>query len=131
MRFPNLAATTPSAQQALGGEKSKENAYDGNWWLKREPDERSAFTDGASDCLFYVAHAKWLSRNVDDLEKQIDQYYESHQNERGALVLTVWQKILANAPPAKPRPSGGEVWTNPHGYFDGTYWSQLYYDATR
>src|SRR5208282_3432017 len=39
--------------------------------------------------------------------------------------------ILATAPPARPRPAGGEVWTNPHGYYDGLYWRQLYYESAQ
>ena len=56
----NLAATTPSDQQAPCREKPRENAYDGNWWLTKEVDERQAFIDGAGDCMTWVAHVKGL-----------------------------------------------------------------------
>lgn len=111
--------------------QAKGELYDGNWWLARDWDEKSAFLDGASDCLFYVAHARWLSRNVDDLEGQIDEYYRSHAGSRDVPVTTVWRIVLTQAPAAKPRPSGGEVWTNRHGFYDGTYWIQLHYESTQ
>jgi hypothetical protein len=90
----------------------------------RDRGVKSGFLSGAGDCLFWVAHAKWLSRNVDDLERQIDHYYKTNPSDRGMPVTTVWKNVLLAAPPAKPRPPGGETWTNRHGYYDGTWWVQ-------
>lgn len=105
-------------------EKKVERVYDGNWWLSSGSDERSGFLDGAGDCLFWVAHPKWLSRSMDGLDQHIDQYYRTHPGDRSVSVSTVWRRVLATAPPNKPRPPGGEVWTNPHGYYDGTWWAE-------
>jgi hypothetical protein len=125
----NLAATGPSAQQARGEEKSKETAYDGNWWLTKEVDERQAFIDGSGDCLIWVAHVKGLGTGY-EMEEKITRFYKTHPAAKRMPVVDVGRKVVKESPPPKPS-RGGEVWTNPHGYLNGTYWSQLYYDATR
>lgn len=125
----NLAARTPSAQQALGAEKSNETAYDGNWWLAKEVDERQAFIDGSDDCMTWVAHVKGLGTGY-QLEEKITRFYKTHPTARTMPVVDVGRKVVQESPPPKPS-QGGEVWTNAHGYFDGTYWTQLYYDTAR
>ncbi len=97
----NLAATTPSAQQAPGGEKSRENAYDGNWWLAREVDERYGFMDGVSDCLAWVAHVKGPHGTGYQYEEKITRYYEIHRTERGVRVLDIWSKVARESPAPK------------------------------
>ena len=98
--------------------------YDGNWWKTADRRERSGFLNGASDCLFSVAKAPWLTRSVDELDQRIDDYYKAHDKKRDMTVDKVWKTIIKEAPPDKPRPEGGEVWTGPHGYYDGSYWRQ-------
>jgi hypothetical protein len=117
--FPPRQTTT----QSLPSRTESARSYDGNWWSTAGSDERSGFLDGSADCLVSVARAPWLSRSLDDLDKRIDQYYKERPNDRPMLVTAVWRKIVALAPPDRPR-SGGEKWTNPHGYYDGVWWHQ-------
>jgi hypothetical protein len=97
--------------------------YDGNWWLAAAHEERLEFLNGAGDCLEWAVHAEW-PHPVDQLEDLIQSYYETHPTARKQAITTVWRKVLSSAPPQKPRSSGGEVWTNPHGFFNGFYWRQ-------
>jgi hypothetical protein len=121
--FLCISAKTTAAQSFKEPEERrvKPEAYDGNWWLAADSSERSGFLDGARDCLVWIAHAK-LPRDVDNLEEQIEQYYDVHPSSRNLPVSTVWQKVAIQGPPATPRPAGGEVYTNPHGYYDGEFW---------
>ena len=101
----------------------KQAAYDGHWWLAASGDERSGFLDGSADCLEWVIHAKWFSRDLPDLEARIDRYYKVNETNRSMLVTAVWQRVLAQAPPTPPK-RGGEVWNNPHGYYNGSWYRQ-------
>ncbi len=118
-----------SAGRSSDSREWKETVYDGNWWLTKEVDERQAFIDGAGDCMTWVAHVKGLGTGS-QLEGKITQFYNTHPEDRRVPVVDVGRKVEEESPPPK-RSQGGEVWTNRHGYLDGTYWSQLYYDDAR
>jgi len=120
-----ISAQTGSAKPSDSADKkeTKEKVYDGDWWARAAPDERSGFLQGAADCLEWAAHAK-LPRAIDHLEEQIDRYYKAHPTDRNIAVTTVWQRVSTQGSPAKPSPPGGEVWTNPHGFFDGQWWRE-------
>lgn len=128
--FASPQAPTALSQQASGNKEPKEKVYDGNWWLTKEVDERYGFMDGVDDCLTWVAHAKGPPGGPYQFEQKITRYYKAHPAERSVSVLEVWRKVARESPPPKPIP-GGETWSNPHGYFDGTYWVQMYYDSAR
>ncbi len=114
---------TPQSSNKTDEQRTKQAAYDGNWWLAAESGERTGFLDGTRDCLVWVADAK-LPRDIDNLEEKIGQYYKTHPNDRSVAVSTIWQKVSTQGPPATPRPAGGEVYTNPHGYYDGEFWRE-------
>jgi len=97
--------------------------HDGRWWLGVGQDERSGFLDGSADCLTWLAHAKWLRFGVQGLDVKISNYYSTHPEDSALTVSDVWQKVLSKSQPVKPI-RGGEVWTNPHGYYDGLWWRQ-------
>jgi hypothetical protein len=122
------AAGSQAAKGGRGGTDrtgvARQTTYDGTWWLRANTDEQSGFLSGAGDCLYWVAHAPWLSRWVDDLRQKITSLYTSRPQDRKTPVKEVWRRVLSEAPPARPRPPGGEVWTNPHGYFNGLWWRQ-------
>jgi hypothetical protein len=120
-----ISAQTGSAKSSDSADKeeTKEKVYDGDWWARAEPNERSGFLQGAADCIVWTAHTK-LPRDIDNLEEKIGQYYKTHPNDRNVAVSTIWQKVSTQGPPATPRPTGGEVYTNPHGFHDGFWWRQ-------
>ena len=120
-----ISAQTGSTKPSDNTDKkeTKEKVYDGDWWAKAEPAERSGFLQGAADCIVWTAHAK-LPRTIDDLEGEIDRYYKAHPNDWNVAVTTVWKRVSVQGPPAKPSLPGGEVYTNPHGIHDGFWWRQ-------
>ena len=118
-----LLPISAAAQSWSKQHSEPDKAYDGRWWLSLDSDEQSGFLNGSADCLTWVAHAKWLSHSVEQLEKKVTEYYETHPESGAMPVIEVWRRLLREIPPSKPL-KGGEVWTNPHGYYDGLYWRQ-------
>jgi hypothetical protein len=125
-----LQIPSPAQHRAPDTIKRAEKVYDGNWWLTKEVDERNAFMWGVEDCLVWVAHMKALPLVGYVTDEKITRYYKAHTADRSLSVLEVWGKVAKESPLPKSLP-GGEVWTNPHGFLDGTYWKQLYYDSAR
>jgi hypothetical protein len=103
--------------------ETRNGVYDGKWWLGAGSDERSGFLDGVADCVKWVAHAKWLTHDVDGLQEGITKYYKTRPQDSAMNVADAWRKVLSVSKPRKSIP-GGEVWTNPHGYFDGQWWRE-------
>jgi hypothetical protein len=97
--------------------------FDGHWWSRAEPEERSGFLNGAGDCLISVAHKTWVSRSIEWAIPKITEYYRANAASSGVPVVEVWRAVLSSVPPETPR-KGGEVFTNPHGYYDGEYWRE-------
>jgi hypothetical protein len=106
------------------------SVYDGNWWLAADSNERGGFLDGALDCLVWTAHTK-PPREIDNLEEKITQYYKSHPADRNGAILSVWERVSSLGPPSAPPPSGGEVYRNPHGYYNGEFWREGSESANR
>jgi hypothetical protein len=79
--------------------------------------------------MTWAAHVKGLGSGY-QLEEKITHFYKTHPAARTVPIVDVGRRVEEESPPARPS-RGGEVWTNPHGYFDGTYWSQRYYDDAR
>ena len=116
----SLSAQAPAEHEQVG---RTEHVYDGRWWTEADLAEQSGFLNGAADCLTWVAHAKWLTATVEALEKKITQYYQMHPAERAEPIAEVWKKLVSTSR-ATPSPAGGEVWKNPHGYYNGLWWRQ-------
>ena len=115
-------AGSPTYQTAEKKE-TKARVYDGVWWLAANHEERSGFLYGAGDCLQWTAHVAWLTHSIQGLDQKITQYYKGRPADRATLVTEVWRKLVSETKPSKPAP-GGEVYTNPHGFLDGTWWVQ-------
>ncbi len=117
--LPVQAKDNSSQQQA----EKRKNAYDGEWWSLADPEERSGFLNGSADCLTWVAHKKWVSHSIEWAVPKITEYYKANAASSGVPVVEAWRAVLSSAPPETPR-KGGEVFTNPHGYYDGEYWRE-------
>lgn len=93
-----------------------------SWWVSAGPGERKGFLNGFLDCKFPTpsASVKGYGLSVPDLAARISAFYSGH---RGSL-LSVRELVEKIDGPAEPTPSlpGAEVYTNPHGYYDGLWW---------
>lgn len=97
-------------------------AFGRRWWFAVSEDRGQGFLNGYADCGA-AAKGPRLPGNdpISDLSSRITAYYEAHPKSREPVVpLAV--KIDRNVRPQRRRP-GDEVWTNPHGYYDGLWWN--------
>lgn len=120
----SLAASCALAVQTTHWQeppKEQPQRYDGKWWSSADTEERSGFLSGAGDYLTYVAHEKWVEGSSAYAIPRVTDYYKTHPADGELPVVDVWRKVLLAFPPPKPL-KGGEVFTNPHGYYDGLYW---------
>jgi len=106
------AQTTTRASQQLGHD----------WWMSAGTGERHGFLNGYLDCKFPKpgASVKGYGLSVRDLSSRIAAFYAAHK-ESNLSVLQLVDKIDGPAPPPPSLP-GAEVYTNPHGYYDGLWW---------
>jgi len=112
------------SSQAADKKQPKAKTYDGNWWLASDSAKRIGFLDGVSDCLLSRVHEKWPTNSHPELDEQrITLYYKSNPVNTKMHIVDVWRETLSKSAPLKPT-LGGEVYTNPHGYYDGEFWRE-------
>lgn len=102
---------------------SSDKPYNGNWWLARNPQERSGFLEGAGDCLTWLARVPGFGAPSGQMADRITKHYETHPSERGSLFTEVWRRLASNTEGAQHH-EDGEVWKNPHWYLNGLWWRQ-------
>jgi len=119
--WPSPAQIAPSlADQQM---PKREAAYDGKWWSAANSEEKAGFLNGTADCLISNAHEKWITRSVAWAVPKITEYYKAHPTCETTPVPEVWHKVISATPRDGPS-KDGEVFTNPHGYYDGQYWRE-------
>ena len=93
-----------------------------DWWISTRTGEQHGFLSGYLDCRFPKpdASAKGYGLSVRDLSSRIDTFY-ARNKETNLSVPQLVDKIDGPAQPP-PSPPGAEVYTNPHGYYDGLWW---------
>ncbi len=99
------------------------NGYDGIWWAAADHYERDGFFWGAADCQRWDAHVPVSYDTSDEAFEAITSYYDAHPGSRALPVVEVWKRVAAQVPIPKPL-KGGEVYNNPHGFFDGSWYKQ-------
>src|SRR5208282_4310577 len=104
------------------GATASHQHYDGKWWSVTDADEHLGFLYGAFDCLTWKAHKKSFSGTLEQLPDKITAFYKSHPESASLSVVEVGRRVAAELPPVKT--TDGEVYTNPHGFLDGTWWAQ-------
>ena len=95
------------------------------WWLKSEPDERSGFLNGLSDCMTWEAHKSGFNSTPEQVADRITRYYRSHRSPSDLDVSEVWQRVAGQLNGQPRKTSGGEDWKNPHWYLNGDWWGQI------
>lgn len=112
------------AQNGAGGSGPK---YDGSWWGSVHADEKQGFVVGHEDCFVWEGrHTRAKGYADKELVKAIDFFFRDPSH-RIYSVPRAMDLIAGSAPwnRAEPKPqskSGGETWTEPHWYLDGTWW---------
>lgn len=98
-------------------------AYDGNWWLTVSSAEQSGFLNGLSDCSsFELRVTPHYARSTDENQQYVTHFYEGNPNQIRTSVFDVYSRAENEPPKATPL-RHGEVWDEPHGYYDGMWWN--------
>ncbi len=102
-----------------------ETSFDGQWWKVTAPQEQVGFIDGYYDCYKYDAKARTTANASDaEFQKAVSNFYEKHQDQLRTSVPTVLRDLVVTFKSPRVRPQGGEVWNEPHGYYDGQWWKE-------
>lgn len=98
--------------------------YDGKWWLAQEVIEQQGFINGANDCRVWERKGKIQNpKPVAEEQSLVTEYYKTQTSKSDRSVFDVLSDA-DKSPSKNPQPKGGEVWKEPHGYFDGQWWRE-------
>jgi hypothetical protein len=113
------AAVAPPQRKPLTSTK-----YDGHWWLSRDPKEQQGFVSGAADCYIWEVKKKFrYSKSAAEDQSSITRFYRENTSRLHRPLLDVFSDA-ADQPSQYPEQKGGEVWKEPHGYYDGQWWRE-------
>jgi hypothetical protein len=98
-----------------------EKTFDGTWWLSSSAAEQLAFRDGLADChLWELKGSLKYERSAQDDADYITGFYHANPRHSARSVYDVF--LEASTRPRTIQPSGGEHFSEPHGYWDGLWW---------
>jgi hypothetical protein len=97
--------------------------YDGNWWKGQRIRRQEGFIAGVDDCLSFERKpsVKLHFCTISEGRKLLNDFY-SVESQRGAAVIEALQMIRGQDCDSTPAP-GASVWSEPHGYYDGMWWT--------
>jgi hypothetical protein len=125
IRFLGILAASAVLMLAPSRAASKTKQFDGHWWLLLTSEERSGYLNGDADCNRFELKAKpKYSWSFVEKQESITNFYDANSNKRHLPVFEV-ARITDQEPPLTPPPTGGEAWTEPHGYWDGQWWREV------
>jgi len=102
-------------------ERERQQAYDGMWWLSQSSAEQFGFLNGLADCYIYELNIKpRYERSAQEDQTFVTQFYRRNPSQRKVAVFDAWVRALEQPSPVKRE--GGELWDEPHGYFDVMWW---------
>ncbi len=114
-----VSCRTEGAQAVKASSNGKK--YDGGWWLSVSSAEQSGFLDGLADCYGFELKGKFrYARSAQENQQFVTRFYDDPYR-RKLPVFEVFLQALDHPSEVK-RPEGGEVWDEPHGYWDGLWW---------
>lgn len=127
-----LIASLSLCVQTFGQEHEEVPNYGGKWWLSVSALEQVGYINGNFDCDTWELGDKSAPESTaEEMQKFISQFYEDPPH----WSVPVFRAIRTfeshhTGPLKKGRPSDGEVWGEPHGYWDGLWWKGAGYPNT-
>lgn len=115
-----------------GRPQEKTRPYDGRWWLSVASLEQRGYISGTFDCDRWELGDKSAPRStVGKVQKFVSQFYEDPPHWRTSVFRVIKMSDLHHTDPSKgAREQEGEVWSEPHGYWDGLWWKGAGYPNT-
>jgi hypothetical protein len=98
--------------------------YDGHWWLLLTSEEKSGYLNGDADCrAFELKKKARYSKSFAEEQEDVTNIYRD-QSEKRSLPAFEVIRIVEDQPSLESTGKGGEVWSEPHGYWDGQWWRE-------
>lgn len=102
-----------------------ETSFDGEWWKVAAPEEQVGFINGYYDCYRYDAKGRKTAKgSAVEFQKAVSDFYEAHQDQFRTSVPALLRRLAVTYKSPVIRPRNGEVWREPHGFYDGLWWKQ-------
>jgi hypothetical protein len=120
---------------ALGQRSSLEEKtinYRGKWWLSVSALEQRGYINGDFDCdTWEIGNKSAPNSTAEEVQKFVSKFYEDppHWSVPVFRVIRMFDSRHAG-PLKKSEASDGEVWSEPHGYWDGLWWKGAGYPNT-
>jgi hypothetical protein len=130
-----MAATLALCGSALGqrrGMEKKTMNYGGKWWLSVSALEQRGYINGDFDCdTWELGDESAPNSTAEDVQKFVSQFYEDPPHWSVAVFRVIRMFDSHHAGPSKKsRVPDGEMWSEPHGYWDGLWWKGAGYPNT-
>ena len=117
-------ATLLVASVAIQSNGQETPKYKGRWWLSLSEEKRVIFLDGYLDCYKFEANRSDRFGALFLRAKQVTAMYETDPTTLGVSVADAFYKFRLKESDPEPMP-GGEVWSEPHWYYDGEFFRQM------
>jgi hypothetical protein len=100
--------------------------YDGAWWVEQGRARKVGFIAGAEDCLTWEhdppVHLRYST--IFEARERLDDFY-GNESRRSVLVVRAMGTIQGHERATNVIPPGAQHYPEPHGYYDGMWWSDL------
>jgi hypothetical protein len=99
--------------------------FDGQWWISAAPEEQQGFVAGYGDC--YDEDVKGPTKSngrLFEYPQAVTDFYKKHPQQIATPLRQVLWNVFTTLETKYPAQPGGEVWDEPHGFFDGQYWKE-------
>jgi hypothetical protein len=117
--------TAVRAINAKGSFSTDQTSFDGEWWRAIGPEQQAGFVDGYYDCYSYDAKGpNTATGSIVEFQKAVSDFYDAHQDQLRTSVPAVLRDLAVSYKSPRVPLKGGEVWNEPHGYYDGLWWKQ-------
>ncbi len=130
MTFTMTLCTPVLGQQRRLEEKTRD--YAGKWWLSVSALEQRGYINGSFDCdTWELGDKSAPDSTAEGVQRFVSQFFEDPPHWRIPVLRVIQMYDSRHAGPLKKsRTSDGEVWSEPHGYWDGLWWKDAGYPNT-
>ncbi|HEY9504299.1 MAG TPA: hypothetical protein VIR01_21860 [Pyrinomonadaceae bacterium] len=98
-------------------------SFDDQWWKSSQREEQLGFINGYLNCYDVDKNLRFEATD-EEFRHAIDNDLTAAPTNVELTVPNIVDRVFSSFKSKIPRVEGGEVWSEPHGYYDGTWWKQ-------
>lgn len=117
--------TSSVGRPALTIQTPIKSSLDGKWWSTAGSEEQQGVINGFIDC--YQGTLRRYNKSgaaIEEYQKALTQFYAEHSDQNSTTVTEVMFRLVKTLKSNVKHLPGGEVWTEPHGFFDDQWWRE-------